>query len=106
MAPAAERMAEALAGAVLSAPAVPVIANVTAQGETVPERIRELLVQQVTATVRWRESMAGLSGRGIDTVVELGTGKVLTGLLRRIDPQLRGRSVETPGDVEAFLNTL
>jgi [acyl-carrier-protein] S-malonyltransferase len=106
MQPAAERMASALAGTIIAVPAVPVITNVTAAPESVPENLRGNLVEQVTATVRWRESMAGLQARDVGTVVELGTGKVLSGLVRRIDKELEAISVETPADVEAFLKTL
>ena len=106
MRPAAERMAEALAAAALAPVAVPVIANVTAAAESAPETLRRLLVEQVTARVRWRESMAGLGEAGIGSVVELGTGKVLAGLARRCDRDLEARSLEEPQDVEAFLGGL
>lgn len=106
MQPAAERMEEALEETAISVPAVPVVANVTAAPETSPETFRRLLVEQVTATVRWRESMEGLRERGIGTVAELGTGKVLSGLVRRIDGDLEGVAVETPAEVEALLATL
>ncbi|MBN36719.1 MAG: [acyl-carrier-protein] S-malonyltransferase [Rhodospirillaceae bacterium] len=106
MQPAADKMAEALESTTISAPVVPVLANVTASPESVPETLRGLLVEQVTATVRWRESIAGVRNQEIDKVAELGTGKVLSGLVRRIDRDLDATSVETPADVEAFLNTL
>jgi len=106
MQPAADAMAEALESTTIAGPVVPVLANVTASPESVPETIRGLLVEQVTATVRWRESMASLRDHDIGHVAELGTGKVLTGLVRRIDRDLEATSVETPADVEAFLNTL
>lgn len=106
MQPAAERMAEALAATALAPVAVPVIANVTAAAESAPEALRRLLVEQVTARVRWRESMAGLGEAGIGSVVELGTGKVLAGLARRCDRDLEARSLEEPQDVEAFLGGL
>jgi [acyl-carrier-protein] S-malonyltransferase len=103
MAPAAEAMREALGRAELRAPVVPVVANVTAAKATAPEEIRELLVRQVTATVRWRESVAAMRAMGVDTVVELGAGKVLAGLVKRIDKDLSATSVGTPEEVEAFL---
>lgn len=106
MQPAAERMAVALETTTLATPSVPVITNVTAAPESVPETLRANLVDQVTGTVRWRESMAGLQGHNVGTVVELGTGKVLSGLVRRIDRELEAISVESPADVEAFLKTL
>ena len=106
MQPAAERMAAALETTTLATPSVPVITNVTAAPESVPETLRANLVDQVTGTVRWRESMAGLQGHNVGAVVELGTGKVLSGLVRRIDRELEAISVESPADVEAFLKTL
>ncbi len=106
MQPAAERMAIALDDTVIAVPAVPVIANVTATPASAPEALRTNLVEQVTETVRWCESIAGLQGLGVGTTVELGTGKVLSGLVRRIDRELEALSIETPGDVEAFLKTL
>ncbi|MFQ5347411.1 MAG: ACP S-malonyltransferase [Rhodothalassiaceae bacterium] len=106
MKPAADEMREALAEAAMAAPAVPVISNVSAAPEREPERIRRLLVEQVTARVRWRESVLGFRGLGIDAVSEIGAGKVLTGLVRRIDPDLAVASVETPADIEAFVAAL
>ena len=106
MAPAAEAMAEALAEVELKVPVVPLIANVTAEPVEDPETIRELLVEQVTAMVRWRESVVYLKNSDVDTLVELGAGKVLTGLARRIDPELTAVSVSSPEDIEAFLKTL
>jgi [acyl-carrier-protein] S-malonyltransferase len=106
MAPAAEAMAEALEAVALAPPIVPVIANVTAAKATDPEEIRALLVRQVTAMVRWRESVAAMRAIGVDTVVELGAGKVLAGLARRIDADLAATSIGTPAEVEAFLKAL
>ncbi len=106
MAPAAEEMAAALAEIAILAPAVPLVANVTAAAVTAPDEIRRLLVEQVTAMVRWRESVLYLRDRGVDTLVELGAGKVLTGLTRRIDRDLDGQSVETPDQVESLLRRL
>ena len=106
MQPAAERMAEALGATAFAPPAVPVVANVTARPETDPETLRRLLVEQVTATVRWRESMSGLGDRDIDAMIELGTGKALCGLMRRIDREVEAVPVEHPDDIERFLKTL
>ena len=102
MQPAAEEMAAALAAVTIAAPAVPVIANVTAGPVDDPDTIRELLVQQVTGLVRWRESVAAMPGLDIDTVVEAGAGKVLTGLVKRIDRSLTTVNVDDPDQVEAF----
>jgi len=82
------------------------VANVTASAVSDPVTIKDLLVQQVTAMVRWRESCLYMKGRGVDTVVELGSGKVLTGLAKRIDSELAGVTVNTPADVDAFMKTL
>jgi len=106
MQPAADRMAQALEDTTIQAPVVPLVANVTAQPEQVPATIRRLLVEQVTATVRWRESVLAMKEHDIGTLVEMGCGKILSGLVRRIDRDLEGIAVETPADVEAFLKTL
>ena len=106
MAPAAEVMAEALAEVETSPPAVPLVANVTARGVSDPETIRGLLVEQVTAMVRWRESILFLRDSDVDTVIELGAGRKLTGLSRRIDRELRALSVGTPHDVEAVAKAI
>jgi [acyl-carrier-protein] S-malonyltransferase len=105
MQPAADRMAEALENTVIAGPAVPIMANVTAEPVTVPQTIRDLLVEQVTATVRWREGVMAMKQHDIATLIELGTGKVLTGLARRIDRDIEALSVETPGDVETVLKS-
>jgi len=106
MEPAAREMEAALADANLSKPVLPVISNVSARAVEEPEEIRRLLVEQVTGTVRWRESMLHLGAQGVEGLVELGTGKVLTGLAKRIDRSLQAQSVATPDDVEAFLKSL
>ncbi|MFA5122043.1 ACP S-malonyltransferase [Zavarzinia sp.] len=106
MQPAADAMAEALAKIEIKAPSVPVIANVTASPVTDPGEIRELLVAQVTGVVRWRESVLCLKAEGIGLLVEVGAGKVLSGLVKRIDKELASAAVNTPADVEAFLKTL
>lgn len=106
MQPAADAMAEALAAVTIGAPAVPVVANVTASAVSDPNEIRRLLVEQVTGMVRWRESVLYMKEQGVDTLVELGSGKVLSGLAKRIDKELAGTSVQGPADVESFLKTL
>ena len=106
MQPAADAMAEALAGVTMTAPVVPVVANVIARAISDPAEIRARLVEQVCGAVRWRESMLYIKAEGVDTVVELGSGKVLTGLAKRIDKELAGVSVQTPADIESFLKTL
>lgn len=106
MAPAADVMAEALGAVELRMPAVPLVANVTASHLSDPAEIRRKLVEQVTGMVRWRESVAYMAGQGVETVIELGAGKVLTGLTRRIDRALNGLSAETPEEIEAVLAQL
>lgn len=106
MAPAADAMAEALEEVAVSAPVVPLIANVTADLTADPEEIKKLLVAQVTGSVRWRESVLKMKEIGVETLVELGAGKVLTGLTRRIDRSLGGVSLQTPEDIETFLKSL
>lgn len=106
MQPAAERMREALADVAIAPPVVPLIANVTAQAVSDPETIRKLLVDQVTGMVRWRESVLGMKELGVTSLVEVGAGKVLSGLARRIDRELQSATVGTPADVEAFLASL
>ena len=106
MAPAARAMEEALAAAPVATPNVPLIANVTARPATEPNQIRELLVKQVTGRVRWRESMLAMKEAGVTRIVELGAGKVLAGLAKRIDRDLNAVSVGGPADIEAFLKTV
>jgi [acyl-carrier-protein] S-malonyltransferase len=106
MQPAADAMREALGDVKIAPPRVPLVANVTAQAENDPETIRNLLVQQVTALVRWRESVLYMKSQGVSTLVELGAGKVLTGLARRIDAEISGVAINTPADIESFVKTL
>ncbi len=106
MAPAADVMAEALAEVIILPPRLPVVANISARPAEDPEEIRSLLVQQVTGMVRWRECVLYMRGEGIDTLVELGAGKILTGLARRIDRELTALSAETPAEIEALLKAL
>ena len=106
MAPAAEVMEDALAGVATLPPSVPLVANVTAEQVDDPEQIKSLLIQQVTAMVRWRESVLRLRDCGVDSIVELGVGRVLSGLVRRIDRDIATASAHTPDDVEALLKDL
>jgi [acyl-carrier-protein] S-malonyltransferase len=101
MKPAADAMAAALAGVAMHAPSVPVIANVTAAPVTDPVEIRRLLVEQVTGTVRWRECVQAMSAAGVTHFVEVGSGKVLAGLIKRIDKALNAISVGAPADIDA-----
>ena len=102
MQPAADAMAEALASTNIVAPKIPVVANVVARAVSDPAEIRDLLVKQVTGTVRWRECVGYMAANGCDRFVELGAGKVLTGLLKRLADGATGMSVGTPADVEAY----
>jgi [acyl-carrier-protein] S-malonyltransferase len=106
MQPAADAMAEALAHVEIGAPVVPLIANVTAASVIDPDEIRRLLVSQVTAMVRWRESVGLMREAGVDTLIEVGAGKVLTGLAKRIDRDLTAVSLQSPADIEEFLKTV
>ena len=103
MAPAADVMKEALARVEMTAPAVPLVANVLAGPVTDPGRIAELLVAQVTGQVRWRETVDWLAANGVDAFCELGAGKVLTGLARRIAPDAAAIAVNTPQDIADLL---
>lgn len=106
MAPAAEAMADALAETQMHPPAVPLIANVTAAEVLDIGEIRRLLVEQVTGMVRWRECVQKMKSQGVDTMIEIGAGKVLAGLAKRIDRDIVTVNVGVPGDVEAFLKSL
>lgn len=101
MQPAADRMADALSSVALNAPVVPLVANVTAEAVSDPQTIKRLLIEQVTATVRWRESLELMAGQGIQHVYEIGAGKVLTGMAARIDERLSGTAIGTPASIEA-----
>ena len=102
MAPAAEAMAEALAGVDLRAPIVPLVCNVRAEAVSDPDEIRRLLVEQVTGRVRWRESVAWMAAQGVTEIVEIGAGKALSGMVKRIDRAIAVRAVGTPADVAAL----
>jgi [acyl-carrier-protein] S-malonyltransferase len=106
MEPAAHIMAEALNQVNFSKALVPVITNVTASFETSPEVLQKGLVEQVTGQVRWRETIESLTQYPISQVVEVGAGKVLTGLTKRINPELNAVAINTPQDIETFLKLL
>jgi [acyl-carrier-protein] S-malonyltransferase len=106
MQPAADVMALALAEVNINSPVVPLIANATAASVIDPDDIRRLLVSQVTSMVRWRESVGLMREAGVDTLIEVGAGKVLTGLARRIDRDLTAVSLQNPSDIEEFLKTV
>lgn len=106
MAPAADAMAEALTKVSANSPIVPVIANVRAAPVTDASEIVRLLVEQVTGQVRWRETVEWFAANGVTSLYEIGSGKVLTGLVRRIDKSLAGTAVNTPADIEAALTAL
>ncbi|TCS60128.1 ACP S-malonyltransferase [Varunaivibrio sulfuroxidans] len=106
MQPAAEVMAEALADVEMRAPSAPLIANVSARSAVDADEIRDLLVRQVTGAVRWRESILAMKAAGVDTLLEVGAGKVLSGLARRIDRDLACVTLNGPEDIEAFAATL
>lgn len=104
MQPAADVMADALAKVSVKPPGVPVVANVLAKPITDPAEIVRRLVEQVTGTVRWRECVAFMAGAGVETFYELGVGKVLSGLVKRIAEGANGIAVSTPDDVAAFVS--
>lgn len=104
MQPAAEVMEEALSKVNLNAPCVPLIANVSVEAITNPATIRELLVKQVTGQVRWRESVSYMKEQGVTETVEIGVGKVLTGLTKRIEKDMTSVCIADPQDLESFAN--
>ena len=106
MQPAADAMAKALAEVTIKAPAAPLVANVLASPVTSPEEIRRLLVEQVTGTVRWRESVAYMAGQGVTHFFEIGAGKVLSGLVKRITDGATGLAVGAPADIAAAKDAL
>jgi [acyl-carrier-protein] S-malonyltransferase len=106
MQPAADTMQEALAKVALDTPRVPLVANVLASEITNPADIKRRLVEQVTGLVRWRESVQYMKSSGVETLVECGSGKVLSGLVKRIDKEMTGMALNTPADIEAFLKTV
>jgi [acyl-carrier-protein] S-malonyltransferase len=106
MAPAADVMAEALAGVEMKMPVVPLVANVLASPISDPADIRQRLVEQVTGTVRWRESVSWMAEAGVDTAFEIGTGKVLSGMVKRIARDMTGSPVNTAADIDALMDRL
>jgi [acyl-carrier-protein] S-malonyltransferase len=106
MEPAAKVMAEALDAVEINAPAVPVVANVRASAVNDPAVIRSLLVEQVTGSVRWRESVAWMAEQGVTEVYEIGAGKALSGMIKRISRDITSRAVGTPDDVTAAVAAL
>ena len=102
MAPAAEEMANALAEVDMQAPTVPVVANVIAKAVSDPAEIRELLIKQVTGQVRWMSSIEWMSGQGVTEIWEIGAGKALSGMIRRIDKNLATVNIGTAADVAAM----
>ena len=105
MQPAADAMKAALETVSLATPRVPLVANVVASEITEPSAIKQRLVEQVTGLVRWRESVQYMKSQGVEMLVECGSGKVLSGLVRRIDKEMTGLALNTPADIEAFLKT-
>jgi len=103
MADAANAMQEALAQADVKAPMVSLVANVTAQKVVDPQEIKKLLVQQITGSVRWRETMLFMENNGIEEVIEIGSGKVLQGLVGRTCPNMKARSIQNVDDVKLFV---
>jgi len=102
MQPAAQMMKTALATAKILKPCVPLVANVTAEAQSDPEMIRQLLVDQVTGVVRWRESISYLKEQGVTRAIEIGAGKVLSGLVKRIEPEIATVNIGIPADIETF----
>jgi len=106
MQPAADKMRDVLGAITIRPPSTPVVANVTAAEVSEPDTIRRLLVEQVTARVRWRESVLAFRGLGVETTVEAGRNKVLTGMVKRIDKDLANVTLDSAADIEAFAKTL
>ncbi len=106
MQPAADAMKAALETVELATPRVPLIANVLASEVTEPSAIKQRLVEQVTGLVRWRESVQYMKSSGVEALVECGTGKVLSGLVKRIDKEMTGTALNAPADIETFLKTI
>lgn len=106
MQPAAEAMQEALSNTQISAPSVPVVANVIASATQDPDEIRKLLVSQVTGSVRWRESVIWMKEQGVTEMMEIGAGKVLSGLIRRINREISCSAAGTPDEIKALIEKL
>jgi len=106
MQPAADAMADALSKVEINAPCVPVVANVLAEAIRDPDEIAKRLVDQVTSRVRWRESVLYMTENGITDIYEIGTGKVLAGLVRRTARQLKSASIDLPEDIAAHASAV
>jgi [acyl-carrier-protein] S-malonyltransferase len=106
MQPAADRMAEELNKITIRPLSVPVLTNVTAKEASNPDHVRQLLIEQITSRVRWRESILALKGLTVDTSVEFGGNKVLTGMVKRIEPGLTMVTLDSPADLETFGKSL
>jgi [acyl-carrier-protein] S-malonyltransferase len=106
MQPAADEMAGALANVQMNAPSVPLVANVTASRVADANTIRQLLVEQVTGMVRWRESVLYMEAQGVTSFAEIGAGKALSGMVKRIAKDAAIANVSTAADVESFLTSL
>ena len=106
MQPAADEMEARLKDVAIAPPKVPLIANVTAREVSDPDTIRRLLVEQVTGRVRWRECVLYMGEQGVSELVELGAGKILTGMVRRINRDMTGSAIQTPAEIDAFLAKL
>ena len=104
MEPAAQVMADALGAVDMQAPGVPVVTNVTAAGQSNPDDLRRMLVEQVTGSVRWRETVLWMAAQGVTEIWEIGAGKALSGMIRRIDRCIATRAVGTPDDVKAAMD--
>lgn len=102
MQPAADAMAKALAGVTIQPPAVPLVVNIRAEAVSDPDTIRALLIEQVTGSVRWRESVAWMASQGVDTFWEIGAGKALSGMIKRIARDAATRAIGTPDDIAAL----
>ena len=103
MAPAADKMAEALAAVTMNAPSVPVVSNVLAEAVSDPDQIRDLLIKQVTGQVRWKTSVEWMAANGVSEFWEIGAGKALSGMIRRIAKDAGSRNIGTPDDIKAAL---
>lgn len=106
MAPAADKMREALGKTDIRPPVVPVVANVTASAVSAPDQIRDLLVEQITGRVRWRESVTWMKEQGVTEMIEIGTGKVLAGLVKRIEADVAASFVGTPAQIDELIAKL
>ena len=106
MQPAADAMAAALADVAVKAPAVPLVANVRAEAVSDPDTIRRLLVEQVTGSVRWRESMVWMTGQGVTQFWEVGAGKALSGMIKRVAKGAETRAIASPEDVAGAMDSL